>query len=98
MFLCRALDGLDHAGGGSTCRIHLTAASTVGIGRRRGEEVRSQGPGPGWDGLAPSDRSETMTKAQVPGLLGDLTCAFAVVPQVGVEPTTFRLGGGCSIH
>jgi hypothetical protein len=39
-----------------------------------------------------------MTKAQVKSLVRVLTCAFALVPQVGVEPTTFRLGGGCSIH
>jgi hypothetical protein len=29
---------------------------------------------------------------------GPLTWGRSRVPQVGVEPTTFRLGGGCSIH
>lgn len=37
-----------------------------------------------------------MTKLQVRSLSGAMTCSFGVVPQVGVEPTTFRLGGGCS--
>ena len=39
-----------------------------------------------------------MTKAQVKSPFGVVTCAFACVPQAGVEPATFRLGGGCSIH
>jgi hypothetical protein len=39
-----------------------------------------------------------MTRAQVTNVFDVVACAIAVVPQVGVEPTTFRLGGGCSIH